>query len=211
MKNQFPSYRALAVLGVTIAFCVISCMSTTQLLPTAEQELPPVETSTPAAPTSTPAPTPAPCIPGFAEPVIVFEYGPGTRFTDWVVADFTSDGLADIIVIRGMFVTTEDFPAYFFTNDGQGSFTHTTETTFAGSASRSQTPREVVLADFDGDDIMDVYIADHITYAIDPTVDPDADNRQVVSVQGLKTGLWKVKVDWKGDGRTFYKETVIII
>ncbi len=39
----------------------------------------------------------------------------------------------------------------------------------------------------------------------------NAAGEQIVSTQGLKSGLWKVKVDWKGDGKAFYKEEVIII
>jgi len=39
----------------------------------------------------------------------------------------------------------------------------------------------------------------------------NAAGRQIVSTQGLKEGLWKVKVDWKGDGKAFYKEEVIVI
>lgn len=39
---------------------------------------------------------------------------------------------------------------------------------------------------------------------------PNANGKQVVSTQGLKSGLWKVKVDWKGDGKAFYKEEAVI-
>ena len=38
------------------------------------------------------------------------------------------------------------------------------------------------------------------------------ENRSVeVPVQGLAPGLWKVKVDWEGDGESFYKEETIVI
>ena len=42
-------------------------------------------------------------------------------------------------------------------------------------------------------------------------IQPNAENRQVVFTQGLKAGLWKIKVDWKGDGKAYYKEEVIVI
>lgn len=42
-------------------------------------------------------------------------------------------------------------------------------------------------------------------------VRPNADNQQIVSTQKLKTGLWRVKIDWKADGKSYFKEEVIVI
>lgn len=41
-------------------------------------------------------------------------------------------------------------------------------------------------------------------------IQPDEGNAQYVSTEGLKKGLWKVKVDWKtDDNKSFYKEEII--
>jgi len=36
-------------------------------------------------------------------------------------------------------------------------------------------------------------------------------SKQKVPVEGLKTGMWRVKVNFEAGGKTFYKEEVIII
>lgn len=42
-------------------------------------------------------------------------------------------------------------------------------------------------------------------------VQANTDHRQVVSTQGLKTGLWKIKVDWNAGEKAFYKEKVVVL
>ena len=42
-------------------------------------------------------------------------------------------------------------------------------------------------------------------------VRPDPANEQVVSTQGLEAGLWRVKIDWKAEGKAYYKEELIVI
>lgn len=42
-------------------------------------------------------------------------------------------------------------------------------------------------------------------------IQPDANNLQTVSTEGLKKGLWKIKVDWAGTQKAYYKETTITI
>ena len=39
----------------------------------------------------------------------------------------------------------------------------------------------------------------------------DAQNAQVLSTTGLKSGLWKIKVDWQAEGKEYYKEQGIVI
>jgi nitrogen fixation protein FixH len=41
-------------------------------------------------------------------------------------------------------------------------------------------------------------------------VRPDAERRQSVPIEGLKPGLWKVKVDWQANGKTYYKEETVV-
>ena len=42
-------------------------------------------------------------------------------------------------------------------------------------------------------------------------VDPNRQNRQVVATDKLLPGLWKVKIDWNGNGRPYYIEKVVVI
>ena len=38
---------------------------------------------------------------------------------------------------------------------------------------------------------------------------PNLNHRQVISTTGLKTGLWRLKVDWSDGTKAYYKEEVI--
>lgn len=41
---------------------------------------------------------------------------------------------------------------------------------------------------------------------------PAAGNQElVVPTEGLLPGLWKIKVDWEGDGKLFYKEQIVVL
>ncbi|AEE47920.1 FixH family protein [Haliscomenobacter hydrossis] len=40
---------------------------------------------------------------------------------------------------------------------------------------------------------------------------PNLNHRQVISTSGLKSGLWRVKVDWSDGKKAYYKEEVIQI
>lgn len=43
-------------------------------------------------------------------------------------------------------------------------------------------------------------------------VQTDAEKAQIIELRdGLKAGLWHVRVDWKSDGKSYYKEETIII
>lgn len=40
----------------------------------------------------------------------------------------------------------------------------------------------------------------------------DAEKTQIIELkEGLKPGLWRVKVDWQSEGKTYYKEESIVI
>jgi hypothetical protein len=127
--------------------------------PTTTQQ-PTTAAVTPTRLTDTPAPTPTTCTPGYAEPIIIHEYGPGTHPADFAATDFNGDYLADFIVARGCFSCYDEFPEYFFANDGNGGVFNATDAAFEGPVTVSQTPREVVTADFNNDGIMDLFIAD---------------------------------------------------
>jgi nitrogen fixation protein FixH len=40
---------------------------------------------------------------------------------------------------------------------------------------------------------------------------PNQENRQLISTSGLKTGKWRVKVDWSDGIKSYYKEEIIKI
>lgn len=42
-------------------------------------------------------------------------------------------------------------------------------------------------------------------------IEVDSDGQVIVPFKNLATGLWKVKVDWGGDGKPFYKEVTIVL
>jgi nitrogen fixation protein FixH len=42
-------------------------------------------------------------------------------------------------------------------------------------------------------------------------VQPDAERVQRIPTAGLRPGLWKVKVDWQADGKTYFKEERITL
>ena len=43
------------------------------------------------------------------------------------------------------------------------------------------------------------------------TIQPDTENIQFVPTEGMRKGLWKVKVDWTAENKAYYKEEVITI
>ncbi|HMQ48675.1 MAG TPA: FixH family protein [Saprospiraceae bacterium] len=36
-------------------------------------------------------------------------------------------------------------------------------------------------------------------------------HEQVISTQGMKSGLWKIKVDWQANGKSYFKETSLVL
>ncbi len=42
-------------------------------------------------------------------------------------------------------------------------------------------------------------------------VDLETQNRQRISVEDLREGLWKIKIDWRGNGLDYYDEKVVVL
>jgi len=139
------------VCAIMLAFTVVSCSPPARVLQ-------PTQTASPTRTPDTPSPTP--CIPVYTEPAIVFKLVPVASFVTWALADFTSDGLPDILVARGEWRSPEDFEVDAFVNDGVGGLKHATESIFQGQVPRTQNPSRIVTADFNGDGIEDFYISD---------------------------------------------------
>jgi hypothetical protein len=55
------------------------------------------------------------------------------------------------------------------------------------------------------------YRADDKSKDFSLKVNTDARGVQAISYQSMLPGRWTVKVDWEGDGKSFYKEEVIIL
>ncbi|MFN7115801.1 MAG: FixH family protein [Saprospiraceae bacterium] len=43
------------------------------------------------------------------------------------------------------------------------------------------------------------------------TISPDNKQLQIVDISKLKTGRWKIKVNWQANGKDYYKEEAIIL
>ena len=77
------------------------------------------------------------------------------------VADFNGDGHEDILIALSSPDAQHTFPVTILLGDGKGHFTDGTSSIFAGDVPRTQVPRQIVIADFNGDHRPDVFIADH--------------------------------------------------
>jgi FG-GAP-like repeat len=77
------------------------------------------------------------------------------------VADFNGDGHEDVLIARSSPDAQHTFPVTILLGDGKGHFTDGTSSIFAGDVPRTQVPRQIVIADFNGDHRPDVFVADH--------------------------------------------------
>ena len=99
------------------------------------------------------------------------------------VADFNGDGHEDILLARGSPDAQHTFPVTVLLGDGKGNFTDGTSSIFQGDVPRTQVPRQIVIADFNGDHRPDVFIADH-GWDHDPW--PGYQNTLILSAPGGK-------------------------
>jgi len=113
------------------------------------------------APTAVAA-TPAGPLPNFGPLVAkaVYHVPIGGAQTQLVTTDLNGDGHPDIL-----FTVTKDsgikpFPITILVNDGKGNFSNQTRSLFTNDVPRPENPREIVVADFNGDGRADVFIAD---------------------------------------------------
>jgi hypothetical protein len=131
-----------------------------------------------------------PSVPRFSRPELLAEV-PGEGHPGWIIVeDWTQDGWADIFATSTVEGGGTDFGAVVLVNDRRGGFAEATTSVFQGPVPAFDTPREVVVADFDGDSHPDLFVADH---GLDDWPWPGHQNKLVVSAPGGKlmdaTGL----------------------
>lgn len=76
------------------------------------------------------------------------------------VADFNGDRHLDVLITRNSRDAQHTYPVTVLLGDGHGHFTDGTSAIFQGHVPQTQFPRQIVIADFNGDGRPDVFIAD---------------------------------------------------
>ena len=56
-----------------------------------------------------------------------------------------------------------------------------------------------------------LYRADDKRQDVSVKITPDAQGEQALPTANLTPGRWKIKVDWQGDGKAFFKEETIVL
>jgi hypothetical protein len=100
-------------------------------------------------------------VPQFARPTVPLQASVPAAANQIVAADFNGDGLVDVLIARLGAVSTDTFPVTVLLNRGKGRFVDATRSIFVGAPPRTQHPRQIVVADFNGDGRPDAFIADH--------------------------------------------------
>src|SRR5215831_11282853 len=91
-----------------------------------------------------------PAIPHFARATIPLQQIVGAATDEIASGDFNGDGLVDVIITRlGQEGTV--YPVTILLNRGKGRFVDATRTIFTGSPPLTEHPRQIVVADFNGD------------------------------------------------------------
>lgn len=102
-----------------------------------------------------------PGVPNFAPPQYLTAVPTTPAYVNTMTAaDFTGDGLEDVLVTRAHWPTAERYTVQLLVNDGDGHLVERTAATFSGHIPETVFPYRVVVADFNGDKIPDAFLAD---------------------------------------------------
>jgi hypothetical protein len=126
------------------------------------------------------------CLPRYSEPehlLTVVETSPTDYEPNVMPADLNGDGLEDVVINRQTFQTYETYELGILLNDENGGLELATPTVFSGTVPEVQNPTQVVIADFNGDRVDDIFVADH---GYDAHPFPGYQNTLVLSAPGGK-------------------------
>lgn len=123
------------------------------------------------------------CPPFFsqAEELLDFDHPPDV--IGMVSADFNNDNLSDVLITRMFDSQLESAKMIFLLNDVKGGLYNGNLELFSNSIPGTIISREIVLADFNGDNRSDIFIADH---GLDAAPAPGAKNTLILSTQNNK-------------------------
>jgi FG-GAP-like repeat len=104
-----------------------------------------------------------PAVPRFAQPQALTAIPTTPHFAAVIslaAADFTGDGLDDVLVARADWPTPERYQVRLLVNTGHGGLVDRTEQVFTGQIPETVFPYRVVIGDFNRDGVADAFIAD---------------------------------------------------
>jgi hypothetical protein len=123
------------------------------------------------------------CLPRYGEPEVILTLHRPTDLHHMVSADFNDDGWPDVVLSRALWQSKETYEIDVLLNDGYGNLILGTTEIFSGTVPSVMDPRELVLADFNGDGRPDIFFADQ---GMDAPPSPGYQNTLVLSAPGGK-------------------------
>jgi hypothetical protein len=101
----------------------------------------------------------------------------------WTAGDFNGDGLEDVLITRMTFQTFATYELDLLLNNGNRSLVLATSSVCSGTVPAVRNPRQVVIANLNGDSASDISVADH---GYDAPPHPGYQNSLVLTVPNGK-------------------------
>lgn len=129
--------------------------------------------------------TAGPSPPGYGSPRLVLKTDVSDHGSPRIEesADFNGDGYVDVVFVRAHWPTFDTYSMQILLNDRRGFFVDGTAALFEGPPPRVQFPRELLVAEFNGDGRPDIFVADH---GYDASPGPGYQNALVLSTPSGK-------------------------
>ncbi len=101
------------------------------------------------------------CLPYYSERQFILQVNETNDFYEAfpTTGDFDGDGLTDIVITRLQFQTDATFGLDILLNDGSDGMILATSDIFSGTVPLVQHPTDVIVADLNGDDRVDIFVA----------------------------------------------------